>query len=170
MVLLKEIITFWKNHIWPCLLLLNQIFYHECLYYHLRWSFVADWNHHLWIHRSHNESQTNEQYFIIRFRQTIIFINITSINILLPLFSMSTDISICFIPSTKEKFDENVQIKYNEIEYNSTFKEEGVNKCFWIYILYILVKIRLTCKATGWVKYLAKSTIQFFLYIYQWYI
>ena len=80
----------------------------------------------------YNESQINEQYFIVGFRKTIISINITSINLLLPLFSTNTDITISFIPSTKEKFDEQIQIKYNEIEYNLIFKEEiwNLNKFY----------------------------------------
>ena len=70
-----------------------------------------------------NESQTNEQYFIIGFRKTIISINIKSIYLLFPFFSVSTK-PICFIPGTKAKFDEKIPKKYNEIEYDLIFKEE----------------------------------------------
>lgn len=71
--------------------------------------------------------ENGNDYFIIGFRNTIINIKQDSINFLHSIFSYNTNLKICFLLNSKESFDYNINIQYNEINSDSMFEEEIEN-------------------------------------------
>lgn len=103
--------------------------------------------------------ENGNDYFILGFKQTIIYIKQNSIKFLLSLFLCNKNLTIYFLSNSKESFDKHIQILYKELNYNSIFEEEITN--FINRILFIrtnkLVKQILPCIAgylirSGYIK------------------
>lgn len=73
------------------------------------------------------DKEENAPYFIISFKQALLTVLQSSISLLQPLFAYKPKITICFLSNCKEIFDQNIQIQYNEILYDSAFGSEIFN-------------------------------------------
>ena len=72
-------------------------------------------------------SEYKENNFILVFERTIIYIKQTSINFLYSLLSNKKNLKICFLSNSKELFEDHIQIQYEEIICDETFKYEISN-------------------------------------------
>lgn len=71
-----------------------------------------------------NQKSDDDYNFIISFQKTIIIISHEFLKTLENLFSCNSDLSLCFLSDTKTIFDQNIDLKYNEIQCHPTFREE----------------------------------------------
>ena len=72
-------------------------------------------------------SEYKENNFILVFERTIIYIKQTSINFLQSLLSNNKNLKICFLSNSKKLFEDHIQIQYEEIICDETFKDEISN-------------------------------------------
>ena len=71
--------------------------------------------------------QNKDFFFIVGFENTILIIFQTPLSLLDPLFSVHSELKICFLFCTKNNNDFNINVKFKEIKINTNFKEEILN-------------------------------------------
>ena len=99
---------------------------------YIRGKFTIDPNHNIFenIQDSNliiiNLVNEDPKYFIISYKDTILFVELQSLEFLRLLFSFSNKPKILFLNKNKSKntFDNNIRIEYEEILIHKTFEEE----------------------------------------------
>ena len=71
-----------------------------------------------------SNGQTTYNFFILSFKNSIMFFDQNCFDFLYRLLSFKKELNICFMPKTKEQFDEYIKIIYNKNDYNSIFEDE----------------------------------------------
>ena len=71
-----------------------------------------------------SNGQKTYKFFILSFKNSIMFFDQNCFDFLYRLLSFKKELNICFMPKTKEQFDEYIKIIYNKNDYNSIFEDE----------------------------------------------
>ena len=72
-------------------------------------------------------SKTNDLFFIISFKKTIICIKNSMLPLIQSYFYSNDDLNIYFLPDTKDIFDQFIKIQYKQIDSDKNYEEEITN-------------------------------------------